>query len=263
MVETTHTTGDAASAPAGVQLGAGNAPPSAPSAPSHGEPAASSPVSTPDPVSEPHKGERKRGADGKFAADEAPGALTDGEKPAEAAQANVVPEAYEFKAPEIDGKPVEVDAEGLSAFQAAAKEAGLTQAQFQALGEHGARVVAQQIARAQSEPYKLWHDTQRAWQDEVKADPDIGGAKLPESLSFSARAIDALGGDALRQALNITGAGNNPAIVRAMVRMGRMMADPSSLSVGKPAAGARPVNAEQAARNLYNQGGGNYPDLPA
>ena len=253
-----------ATAPAAVTPAPGAAAPSAPQQPASGEPA-------PKPNAETAKPERERGADGKFIhhADAPPGALTDAPKPGEgepkpgAAAPAAVPEAYEFKPPEIDGKPAEVDPEGLTAFQAAAKEAGLTQAQFQALGEHGAKIVAEQVARAQSEPYRLWHDTQKAWQAEIKADPEIGGAKLAENVSFAARAIDALGGEDLRTALNITGAGNNPAIVRAMIKMGRMMADPTSLSTGKPANGARPRSAEQTARDMYNNGGGNYPDLPA
>lgn len=105
-------------------------------------------------------------------------------------------------------------------------------------------------------------DQTAEWQAEIKADPEFGGDKLKKSLGFAAAAIDKLGGNDLRKALNQTNAGNNPAVVRAMIRMGQMMADPSSLSTGKPANGAKPRNAEQTARDMYNAGGGNYADLP-
>lgn len=99
---------------------------------------------------------------------------------------------------------------------------------------------------------KLWEETQKSWQDEVRADPEIGGQKLEENLSHVAKLIDRFGGDraqAIREAFSITGAGNNPAIVRFMVAVGKELSDPSPIS-------GRPTSAPlDAASILYpNQG---------
>jgi hypothetical protein len=66
-------------------------------------------------------------------------------------------------------------------------------------------------------------DLQNKWVSEVKADPDIGGERLEASLASAARAIDRLAVPGLREALNLTGAGNHPAVVKAFVRLGEMI----------------------------------------
>ncbi|MBS0524323.1 MAG: hypothetical protein JSS04_11890 [Proteobacteria bacterium] len=68
-------------------------------------------------------------------------------------------------------------------------------------------------------------DLQNQWVSEIKADPDIGGDRLKASLASANRAIDRLGVPGLREALNLTGAGNHPAIVKAFVRLGQMIAE--------------------------------------
>jgi hypothetical protein len=68
-------------------------------------------------------------------------------------------------------------------------------------------------------------DLQNKWTGEVKADPEIGGDKLTASLAAAGRAIDRLNVAGLREALHLTGAGNNPAIVRAFVRLGQMLSE--------------------------------------
>jgi hypothetical protein len=68
-------------------------------------------------------------------------------------------------------------------------------------------------------------DLQNQWVSEIKADPDIGGDRLKASLSSAARAIDRLNVPGLREALNLTGAGNHPAVVKAFVRLGQMISE--------------------------------------
>lgn len=65
-----------------------------------------------------------------------------------------------------------------------------------------------------------WQSTQREWQDQLRADKDIGGDKLDKSIqAIRGGAKNLLGDQAAKDlftALNLTGAGNNPAIVKAM-----------------------------------------------
>ena len=44
-------------------------------------------------------------------------------------------------------------------------------------------------------------------------------------MASAARAIDRLGVPGLREALDLTGAGNHPAIVKAFVRLGQMVSE--------------------------------------
>lgn len=65
-----------------------------------------------------------------------------------------------------------------------------------------------------------WQQTNKQWVDSVKSDKDIGGDKLPAAQSLIAKMIDThlpgkLGTE-LRQALDMTGAGNHPAVVKGM-----------------------------------------------
>lgn len=68
---------------------------------------------------------------------------------------------------------------------------------------------------------QLWQQTNDQWQAEIKADPAIGGAKLPQTLASIAKLIDHpdFADPGLRAAMDLTGAGNNPAIVRLLHKL--------------------------------------------
>lgn len=88
---------------------------------------------------------------------------------------------------------------------------------------------------------KAWTEMQTKWQDEVRADPEIGGQKLEENLSHVAKLIDRVSGDqatAVREAFALTGAGNNPALVKFMVKVAKELSDPSPVT-GAPASAPR------------------------
>lgn len=61
---------------------------------------------------------------------------------------------------------------------------------------------------------KTWEDTQKAWQDEVKADPTIGGDKLPTTLAAVNKLVTEYGSNELVEAFALTGAGNNVHVIR-------------------------------------------------
>lgn len=84
---------------------------------------------------------------------------------------------------------------------------------------------------------KEWNDTNQAWQDEVKADATIGGANLPETLGRINRLIDEHAGDAakLRAAFDLTGAGNNPEVVRFLNTIATKLTEGAPVS-GQPTA---------------------------
>ena len=96
--------------------------------------------------------------------------------------------------------------------------------------------VAPKLKAAVEAPYKAWEDMQTKWIGELKEDKEVGGAKLQENLGFAAKALDTFAGaadsvegKAVREALEFTGAGNNPAMVRMMVRIGKKLAESGPL----------------------------------
>lgn len=61
---------------------------------------------------------------------------------------------------------------------------------------------------------ETWTNTQKEWQDEVKADPAIGGDKLPATLSAVNKLVTEYGDDKLIEVFAMTGAGNNVHVIK-------------------------------------------------
>ncbi len=98
---------------------------------------------------------------------------------------------------------------------------------------------------------RAYVDLQNKWTSEIKADPEIGGAKLDQSIAAAARVIDRLNVPGLREALNLTGAGNHPAVVKAFARLGQMMTE-DRFAPGKHAEPSAPIS---TAERLYGASG--------
>lgn len=64
-----------------------------------------------------------------------------------------------------------------------------------------------------------WAETQTQWQEEVKADPTIGGAKLDATLTKVGKLVEEFGSDELRSAFDLTGAGNNVHVVKFLATL--------------------------------------------
>jgi hypothetical protein len=142
------------------------------------------------------------------------------------------PIAYEtFKLPE----GTTVDGDSLAAATELFRSSALSQEQAQ-------KFIDLAVSREQAAAQKgaqAFADLQNRWVSEIKADPDIGGERLTASLASASRAIDRLGVLGLREALNLTGAGNHPAVVKAFVRLGQMVSEDRFLP-GRDAAPAAP-----------------------
>lgn len=164
------------------------------------------------------------------------------EKPNDPKGSPGAPEIYgEFKAPEgysLDTEFLTKEAQPLF------KELGLSQEGAQKLIDLQSKYAAKANEAAEA-PYKLWQNTQDEWVNKIKADPEIGG-KLDLVKTTVARAIDGtLGpelGAAFREALNFTGGGNNPAIVRGLYKFAQKLAEGTPVTGNGPAipGGTRP-----------------------
>lgn len=163
----------------------------------------------------------------------------DGEKPS-------VPEAYEFTAPE----GFEVSKDDLAGYEQVAKDAGLTQEQFAAVTKHGLEF----FQKALGEQADAFAARSHGWQSAVLGDKTLsdGDKLLPEVGANVSRVIEQFGGDALKDALNETGAGNHPAIVQLFNNIGKALGAPSGLDRGKPSASTeRDRSFEGMAARLY------------
>ena len=91
------------------------------------------------------------------------------------------------------------------------------------------------LAKAATEGYsRAWEDQNKTWQNEVRADPEIGGQKLEGVLSGISKVLDQYGSPELRQALASTGAGNNIHVVRFFHKMASVLTEAGPVS-GSPA----------------------------
>ena len=176
------------------------------------------------------------------------------------AAAPAVPDKYEFKAPE----GYTVDAKLTDAITPIFKELGLTQEGAQKLFDFHAK----SMLDAAKGPQDAYAATRTEWQAKTQADPDIKAATSNGKTGLEAvkldigRAFDALGNTALvtdlRQAMDITGAGDHPAVVKALWKLSQFVTEGKHVSGGGPSpAGQKGPNEAPAsvARALY-------PNLP-
>ncbi len=160
----------------------------------------------------------------------------------------VVPEKYEFKAP--DG--FTADPETLGSYEGLAKEAGLTQEQFEKVTDFGLKYFQDQLGKqAEAQSARVV-----GWQNEALSDRDLSDGKklLPDVMQNTSRVLDNFGGDDLRKALVDTGAGNHPAVIRALNLIGKAMGAADAPDFGKPAAQSRGNSFEDVANRLFGKG---------
>jgi hypothetical protein len=153
--------------------------------------------------------------------------------------------------------------EGFQMDEAVSKEIGtlfkgmnLTQAQGQQLVDF----YTAKTAESANQPYQAWQETQEQWVKEVKADRELG-PRLNEVKTTISRAIDGLNDPKLardfREAMDYTGAGNNPAFIRAFWKLAQMVTEGGHVAGGGPSPQGQRKAGEtpSAARAMY-------PNLP-
>lgn len=141
----------------------------------------------------------------------------------EAEPEHVVPEKYELA---VEG--LELDAAAIEQASPVFKELNLSNEQANKLMP----VAAQFRDKVATETLQQLADAGAAqkaeWLTATKADPDIGGGKLDETLHLAAKALDHFGhaeGSDFRKLLTETGFGNHPEMVRLMRSVGEMLSE--------------------------------------
>ena len=100
---------------------------------------------------------------------------------------------------------------------------------------------------------EAWNTVNKKWSDTTLADKEIGGAKWESTKSTISKAIDSLGPElaaSVREALDVTGAGNHPAITKAF------HAFASKLTEGGHVGGSPPGNGPKSVKDAF------YPNSP-
>lgn len=114
--------------------------------------------------------------------------------------------------------PVEAD---MKQFKSIAAEAGLPQEVAQRFMDMHTKA----ISAAGEAAYDLWDKTQQGWAKEVETDKEIGGNNLAQVRATVAKALDQYGDKGTRDAIILTGAGNNPSLIRFMYRMSKALTE--------------------------------------
>lgn len=92
-----------------------------------------------------------------------------------------------------------------------------------------------ELAKEASEAIsETWATTQKTWQDEVKADPTIGGDKLPATLSAVNKLVTEYGDDKLVEAFALTGAGNNVHVIKFLNSIAGKLLEGGPVQAGGP-----------------------------
>lgn len=144
------------------------------------------------------------------------------------------PEKYEpFKFPDGWQENKEVMDSATALF----KEAGLSQDHAQKLID----IYSGAITKAQQASRDNYVTTRKGWHDEIRADKDIGSGNekiiKPEVSASISKLIDGhLGGEKFREALNVTGAGDHPAVIRALAQVAKLLTEGGHVA-GEPSKG--------------------------
>jgi len=125
------------------------------------------------------------------------------------------------------------------------QEMGLEPEQVQTLADAYSQV---ELARAKADE-QAHLEQMTTWQDEVKADPEIGGAKFDEHLGMANQALKQFGSPELIQLLDETGMGNNKEVIRAFMKVGKELSEGSMVPGGE--AGSAKPTLDQVARQMF------------
>lgn len=92
---------------------------------------------------------------------------------------------------------------------------------------------------------QAWETKMTEWQDEVRKDPTVGGAKFEQSVATANKVINNLGSPELAQLCADTGIGNNVHFVRFLNAIAPKLLEAAPVNPGNPAGGSTTTAAER------------------
>tara|TARA_R110000796_G_scaffold14197_3_gene46481 strand:+ start:638 stop:1483 length:846 start_codon:yes stop_codon:yes gene_type:complete len=162
----------------------------------------------------------KEKAEAEAAAEKAKEGKKDGE------EGEGAPEEYgDFATPE--GFEA-VDTEALERFKPVAQDLNLNQDQAQKLVD----MFADERTKMIDTQVKQWEDTRAGWLKTSKDDPDIGGKNFDVKVGAAITALDTFGTPALREALEQSGMGSHPEVIRVFANIGEATSEGKIIAGG-------------------------------
>lgn len=122
-----------------------------------------------------------------------------------------IPETYELQ---IDGP---VDETRLQEAHGLFKELALNQEQAQKLTDFSLAMQKEMHDTMVTQ----WQQQQKAWADQVRADPEIGGKALSENLGLAQKVIGKYGDADLIDQLEQIGMSSHPGLIRLLAKIGK------------------------------------------
>lgn len=192
--------------------------------PTPSDPPAADPAPASDPAPKQDEGDDLGGT--------ALGGAGEDPKPAEAkdegkSDEGGVPEAYELATPEGFEK---LDDDIVAAATPVFKDLGLSNEQANKIMPLAGQFAQKIVADRDQQFLGQIMEQRKSWLEEAKADKEIGGQNWDASLTDSGRALDRLGfpkGSPLRTALDDSGFGNHPEMLRFFARAGKAIGEDS------------------------------------
>jgi hypothetical protein len=141
------------------------------------------------------------------------------------------PEKYEdFKVPE----GFELDKDIAAEFGTLAKKHNLTQSGAQELVDFHIN----KTKEAFEAPFNAYADKRQEWRDQINSDSEIGGSKLSGVKVSIGKLIDSFGdpkiAEAFREAMDYTGAGDNPAVVKGLYALAKRLTEGAAVRGNGP-----------------------------
>lgn len=123
-----------------------------------------------------------------------------------------------------------------------AHEKRLSQEEAQKLADMNTKAAQDAV----NEMYGKWEGIQKDWRNAAKADKEYGGEDFDKNLGLAKRALKEYGTPELAEAVELTGMGNHPELVRFLVRVGKTLSEDNVMNEG----GAI-TSTEQLAKRLF------------
>lgn len=136
-----------------------------------------------------------------------------------------VPEKYELTMPE----GWSLDEQGLAELTPIMQGLKATNEQVQAVAD----LYVKRLSAAREAQLTADRELLATWQNEIKADPEIGGAALKENLAAVSRVLSKYAGPEFVEYLDRSNLGNYPPFVKAMVKMAKDLSDDSFIPGGR------------------------------
>jgi hypothetical protein len=155
-----------------------------------------------------------------------PQTATSEAQPAAAAQ----PLVYELKLPEGST----LDKSAIEKVVSFAKEKGLSPEVAQSVLERE-HLALDSYTKGLDAQFKA---TQEEWVKQIQSDKEIGGEKFKENIEIAHRAVKRFADEEFFKALDASGFGNHPGLVKVFARVGKLLAEDKAVIPG-PQAGGR------------------------